>query len=1311
MKSGKRHQPSSKKLQTVLPPALARPEKLPLGDANINWEQFEAFSRDFVSKLEGVVDSKHYGTRGSKQKGIDLYADFTNAERRTYQCKQQRKFTLANARSALRKAKYRGPKGKRVTKKVILVSCEVDSTVRDFMDSQANWELWDIRDISKKVRELELGKSRSLVEQHFGTDWRKIFLGLAPVSPFLSPERFFGRFLKQDRLFNHAWKLVGRRDVLAELKRFSAAPALSVGILPGRGGIGKTKILHAFSEAFSKERPEKLLWFVQESVPLTPETLDELPLRPTIIVVDDAHRRDDLSLLFAHVARAEHRIQLLLATRVHGIDGIRSALSRNGYDVSETVVLPELKKLGREEVRALAKEALGPSLTHLADRLSHATKDCPLVTVVGGTLLAQRSVAPELLERDTEFQHAVLERFRDELLGNVCTDDPAACHELLKLIAATAPVSVEDKAFVQCAAKFLAKPPEFIVSKLGDLEKASVLLRRGRTLRITPDVLSDHLLTQASVSASGATTGYADRVFGTFGKWRPDRVLRNLAELDWRVAQAKGNSTNLLTDIWRSIEAEFADGDWSKRHHVLEILKEAAYFQPEPALRITRTAIRMCAATAKERRTSYWGPQHVLRVIPTVLQRIAFTIEFLSECCDFLWLIGRTDQRALNPFPEHAMRILQDLASYKTNKPPQFNQLILECAIRWLGEPNLHRYAHSPFCIIDKLLEKKGESTSSEGTKVVISPFLVSADKTRVIRGKALDALGNTAQNAPANVAVHALESMRLVLHDNLGMARATPEYLRAWLPEKLRVVEEFGRVVAKRKESILLWKVQQALDWPSQDSPWVEIRTAAGKVMAAVPDTFELRFIRSLMSEPLVPHRRRPPRTDADRYNRMNQDEIERTRFRAAVAKECEDRFRKADYLHHTLNEGLQQLEQAGCNTWPNHLIGAIVSKNPKLGVNLAKAIIRRPNSKVAQHFFVITITLARNLPNSVPSLLEEAAKTKSPRLLFSLAHHFWSSRPEQLPGKREIAVLRGLTQHSDSNAARLAIESLKSLGQRHPGEALKLLVGSKFETHSIKAEAACSCLHKEFGIDPAILSDTQLKHIVARLTSVGDVGDHWIQEFLSYAGARTPLAVVALFIRRISRAAKRPNSEYRPIPFHMRVRFDEFAKHRNAVKTLRQVRDLALKKQWQFPHFAKELFWHVGGVHCIPLLHEWLDSNNAAKITAAGEILENGGPDFVFTNPDFVADALKAAYACGEDCYRSMGAYLRISATSGSKEGTPGHPMPRDVEIQSRAAELIKRFDTDPIVRRLYEALQREAETNMERDRYEYEERFGDD
>lgn len=64
-------------------------------------------------------------------------------------------------------------------------------------------------------------------------------------------------------LFDFNQTLRGRRSRVAELDAFLNDPALSIAILPGRGGIGKTKLMRAWSES---KTGWKILWASQHGV-------------------------------------------------------------------------------------------------------------------------------------------------------------------------------------------------------------------------------------------------------------------------------------------------------------------------------------------------------------------------------------------------------------------------------------------------------------------------------------------------------------------------------------------------------------------------------------------------------------------------------------------------------------------------------------------------------------------------------------------------------------------------------------------------------------------------------------------------------------------------------------------------------------------------------------------------------------------------------------------------------------------------------------------------------------------------------------
>ena len=173
--------PNEQQNYTTPPPVNPYPELLPLNDHNFSPEDFEAFCEAFISCLPGVKEVHRYGGRGSSQKGIDIFADFEDGERWAFQCKQRQTFTKTDATSAIQKTSFKADSF------ILMLSRQATSGVRDACESHPNWDVWDVVDISRKVRELKMRSGERLVETHFGVPWRKEFLGRHGLKSYVTP--------------------------------------------------------------------------------------------------------------------------------------------------------------------------------------------------------------------------------------------------------------------------------------------------------------------------------------------------------------------------------------------------------------------------------------------------------------------------------------------------------------------------------------------------------------------------------------------------------------------------------------------------------------------------------------------------------------------------------------------------------------------------------------------------------------------------------------------------------------------------------------------------------------------------------------------------------------------------------------------------------------------------------------------------------------------------------------------------------------------------------------------------------------------
>ena len=278
--------------------------------------------------------------------------------------------------------------------------------------------------------------------------------------PSSRPTIFFKNFSIQNISSIIHLVLLAARIRLPDSMSSSSSDHHRLALVRGRGGIGKTKLLHAFSEGFRQRHPGFVLRFVPDGVPITRESADELASSPLVIVLDDAHRRDreELGLLFAIAQQRKQALKLILSLRPNGYDAVHSRLVQSGFDLGEITPVIDLNELDRRGVKELASQVLGKSHAHFVDRLAAASWDCPLVTVIGGRLLLEKAVAPELLERQVDFQQVVLSKFADEIVGKVSDRiEPDLCRSLLKLVAAVMPFDPLDEGFVKSTAEFLNK--------------------------------------------------------------------------------------------------------------------------------------------------------------------------------------------------------------------------------------------------------------------------------------------------------------------------------------------------------------------------------------------------------------------------------------------------------------------------------------------------------------------------------------------------------------------------------------------------------------------------------------------------------------------------------------------------------------------------------------------------------------------------------------------------------------------------------------------------------------------------------------
>ncbi len=1287
---------TSARTTPVVPPLTPRLERLPL--ETLGWDAFEAFCRDLISRQPGVRDCHHFGKQGDTQHGIDLFADFETGVRWAFQNKRWKEFGPADADKAIQATTYPADRY------IILLSREATAGVRNAIAKHPNWDIWDVRDISQKVRELPLDAARRLLDQHCGAGVRRAFLGVSAVATFPTPDDFFSPLENTTRLFHHCWSLVGRGDLLQGLNAFADSTAKRVAVLSGRGGIGKTKLLHAFARGYETGQPDQAIRFLAEGLPVTPESFDDLPMSACCVVVDDAHRRgEDVAALLTLAQQRGLPLKIVLASRPQGMDLLNSQLSRAGIDEREVERLGVVGDLTRDETKQLAHQALGDDFAHLADRLMLATRDCPLVTVVGGKLLTEMAVDPAMLETVDDFRHAVLTKFHDVLVGQVGDRvEPTLCRSLLALLSAVAPVRPDSELFQIAAATFLNCQRLDLANALGVLEEGGVLLRRGYSLRITPDVLADHLLNKACLNPQGRPTGYAQQVFDHFSKLCPTQVLRNLAELDWRVRHATGQETDLLAEIWSKIGDQFRTSPNSVRYQLLDVMRDSAYYQPGRMFELVEFAVRNPATTPEVepvRHLNLYSHQGVLDKLPDLLRRIAYTLDYLPCCADVLWELGRDDERKTNPRPEHPIRVLCGLAEYQIDKPFDFNRSVVEAVSRWLREPGAHDHAHSPLDVLDPVFAKSGHGSFSEGHQIAFHAFGLSSQDTQPLRDEALALLRSCAFSDRTKVALRAVKSLQAAMSGPMPFFNMsfTTDDMAQWVPEQLRILEMLAELRLQTVNPLVHLRISEAVDWHARYAASSEVKQQARSIILSTPDCFEVRLARALVAS----HDRYDADFDDNGTESFNRRHERQAAFRRSVAQELWHRTPDLQSLVRDLNAHIQSLQDGGEETNASFLLEALLQIEPNHTEPLIELVLTSPDRPVAGCFALLIAHARQRDHLGGTAFAQRAAESGHPLLCRALANLFcWGINWSEATMTADLAVLECLLRHPALGIRRMSVGALRSLGRFHRERGVALALSVELNDSGELAEDLCAVFHNDLGIPPSSLSE---EDIVALLRKLGPVDrlDHHVIEFLAFASARLPREVVSLLLDRVERGEREYDRDFDPLPhLGLHPSLTPLADCREYEEILRAVRDRSVQVDYRSSFWFPKLFKEVSLRFCpasLKVLGEWISTGDAQKIAAATVLLTEAPAAFVFEQSEFVTNALARAYAAGDECYRRVCHHLRRGVVGQGRQRVGGGPFPQDVSLKDRAASacaLLRRGSPDY---RFYESLMTEAVTNI--------------
>jgi hypothetical protein len=1262
-------------------------------------DKFEELVAEIARILHPDTHVSRFGSQGHKQYGVDVVAEKNSQYELTFQCKRRDTFGPQKVKDAVAAVTIKAS-----AHYLVLSLRSASPKSRNEMKAHKGWTLWDAEDISREIRGLPLDKAVRVVDTFF-PGWRQSFLGIAEPGPWLAPSEFF-HDISPSSTYNHDWTMVGREDELSAVVAFIADPLQRVGLVIGRGGIGKTKFLREVAQ--SNGASSVSIRFLKPAGELRAEHYELLPSSsPLLVVVDDAHDRDDVVSIIDSVVRRNSSATVLLGIRPYAIEQLAADLRHVGLNLDD-VFQVRLGDLSSTEAGQLAAQALGSgSSRSLAARLGALTADSPFITVIAGVLIQRGLLDPACIDHEETIRTEVLRTFHDLMIADSLSGEPELHRSVLDGIAAFQPFHSADPTFQSSLSALIGQPYDRAVKHIRSFEDAGVLLRRGDSLRIVPDVLGDVVFSRACFDDRGHTpTGYLERALQS-SEGEPVRGLFvNAARVGWQIRHDDPDAPSLTEALWDAADSATQTAGVLGLISLLQLLRKIAYFEPKRTLKLVRWIMDNPTDTVEQvdnpmARLYPYGFQDVLNEIPAVLQAIAYNMDYLRDVANILWDLAATDRRETNRYPEHPLRVLCALAEVATWKPLSFNNAMIDIASEWFNSAEAVGY-RSPFDVLDVILATEGSEHDADGFAIRIRSYAFAPSDVGPLRDRVLDLAFGELSSEDVSRAARAVSVIESSLRGPIGMNGQDVSGVRgAWVPHFLKVLERLRDTLAgKQVDPVIGVAIRKALQWHLEYGD-IGTTDAARSVVEALPRDLDQRLAVCLFDgwgELL--EGRTTDLTEIDALKELQADEL----VSELLSQFTDDEI----VLRLQVRLTAQQTAFAGKMGTPGFFAWRLVSDRPSIGALICRRVVADPDSVLSGIVAVVLACLAdaESEAEHAISFARDLVETGSLAMRRSVAHALgWNRGPRTTLLEGEMEVLLDLAKSEDVATRQMTVVAARRLADPHRGEALSLTCNIPFADSENVADEVIQLFTGMGSFRWDELPTDDAEKLLVQLKLVPSIEEYWIQTFLSQLSASQPKVVVDLLRDRID-AWEDVESvlDYHPVPFiwHLPLQVLGHPYLTSALRGLQEWLEAGPSDSWKRQQAGGQLFAAVAQNFDHPDVMSFVEDTIArlrdeASVRALSSILRNMPREIFLTNPSFVSSVLEASAKVSEDAVGDVGGAMHGAVTSGSDTGSPGQPFPRDVQQRDQAAAIASTLAAGSWTERFYRSLEKSAEERI--------------
>lgn len=1115
-----------------------------------------------------------------------------------------------------------------------------------------------------------------------------------------APE-FFRSTQDASALLRHDWPLVGRQEILNDLHAWIDDATTSVAILPGPGGIGKTRLLYQVATEWKDKHPGSSLRFRTGaawnacSIHLTPGK--------NVLVVDDAHRSASVRDILAFAYMATTSIKILLTTRPFSLDHLLEETRHAGFDLRDVKIFSRLQPLLSEDRHTLAREVLGPNVNEaIVHRLAGISRDAPVVATIGGVLVRERRIDPATLPTDREFEDAIRRGFRDTAEGAVGPiPHGVGVRRVLDAVAATSPVRLDNEPYIAALAEWIHLRPSETRQVLTRLEEGGILGQREATLHIAPEVLADFMLEDACLDARGLSSGYATEIFDHFRYICPDSIITNLSLLNWRIRIGGDEliDSQLFSGIWDRLTSEFKGGANEVRISVLRLVRELAHTQSDRGLTFVEMALRL-------------EIDSVLEVeLPSVLAPLSTVPSTRARAIELLWELGRDDPRSPDQNPEHAIRILQDLAGCELGRPFELSEPVIRAAAGWLSRPDAHTHKHDPLDIVAKALRVSGTSTFTEGPRIMLHPFVVSAEATRAIREIAISAVGgeffkldDRAVRRACAIAIGALRELMPghpdgIPDDQISDWAADIDRLFAIIESAI----QSGSLIAKLcLGTELAWFGDQGKpDW---------IRKRVQEIMSGIMLTPDLQLYAALANGCDL----WPNEDGTFAFNRWETRSGKRLRIMSEVLTTLHSVHQTRQDLAAAIDQALVILKRSEINLQPMDVFTTVANHDPELLGTLLDRALAPAESALSAWSGSLVYELFRINPDAARIRMHQLLEAGNIETIRPVA--MWGRICSLAATDQDLELIGRLLSLQDQTVRAITFDSLSALLPTNADPVLAMLLRESENGDDAAVVVLAEVVGQLSNFYTLPIEESIIARALPCLGRLSSLDDYWVQRFVSLAYQADPESTITMLITRLlAWANQEMPSIIDPVPQRVAgFNLPAISDDDQFCDLLRAIRDVSLDKRWQVEFVLPDIFALATGASwktALIVINEWALTDDNERILAATRLLRGATPEFMFEHIEFIGRLLDHVAARPEEVRAGVEHNLTHSAISGSRTRTVGSfkGFDRDLMLLERSSDTLETITPGTASYSFFSQIHARAEESIRHEQQKDEEEFG--